>query len=224
MIDSIVGDGPRDGRVEVSKTDVFSHRRPWRPSPRLSRHPLIGRYVLADDFFMPRRGRGRPPQITDAELVCSAVAQVLFDCPGDRRFLAFARLAPGAAVSVPAQAARLQQARRGAAPIIVRLLNMRCSSRVVRRPGVAVGCNTDPVRAVARDRAPIELPGYAAYGCSRSHSRHYWRFRLMLVCAPDGMPIGFELAAAKVTERKIAAEIPERLPVAGDARSSPTRS
>jgi hypothetical protein len=60
-----------------------------------------------------------------------------------------------------------------------------------------------------------ELAGYAAYGWSRSHSRHYWGFRLVLVCAPDGMPIGFELAAANVSERKVAAEILERLPLRG---------
>jgi hypothetical protein len=47
---------------------------------------LIGLYVLAEEFFSDRRGPGRPPKITDAELVCLAVARVLLDCPGDRRF------------------------------------------------------------------------------------------------------------------------------------------
>jgi hypothetical protein len=37
----------------------------------------------------------------------------------------------------------------------------------------------------------------------------------MRVCAPDGMPIGFELAAANVSERNVAAEILERLPLCG---------
>jgi hypothetical protein len=41
---------------------------------------LIGLYVLADEFFTDRRGPGRPRKITDAELVCLAVAQVLLDC------------------------------------------------------------------------------------------------------------------------------------------------
>ena len=42
---------------------------------------LIGLYVLADEFFIDRRGPGRPRKITDAELVCLAVAQVLLDSP-----------------------------------------------------------------------------------------------------------------------------------------------
>ncbi len=51
---------------------------------------LIGLYVLADDLLEPRSGPGRPVKLTDAELVCLAVAQVLLDVRGDRKFLAFA--------------------------------------------------------------------------------------------------------------------------------------
>jgi len=60
-----------------------------------------------------------------------------------------------------------------------------------------------------------ELAGYAAYGDCRSQHRYFWGFRLILVCAPDGMPIGFDLVAANVSERQAAAEILERLPLAG---------
>jgi hypothetical protein len=42
---------------------------------------LIGPYVLADEFFIDRRGPGRPRKITDAELVCLAVAQVTVGLP-----------------------------------------------------------------------------------------------------------------------------------------------
>jgi hypothetical protein len=45
---------------------------------------LTALYVLADDF-LPRRPRARRrPQITHAELVCLAVAQILLDCPSER--------------------------------------------------------------------------------------------------------------------------------------------
>jgi len=59
------------------------------------------------------------------------------------------------------------------------------------------------------------LAGHAAYGYCRSHSRFFWGFRLFLLCSPDGMPIGFELAAANVPERRAAAEILERVSVEG---------
>ncbi len=45
-------------------------------------------YVLVDDLLP--RGRRRP-RISDSELICLAVAQVLLDCPNERRFLRLAR-------------------------------------------------------------------------------------------------------------------------------------
>ena len=51
---------------------------------------LTALYVLADDFLPKRSGPGRRPRISDAELVCLAVAQVFLDCPKERRFLRFA--------------------------------------------------------------------------------------------------------------------------------------
>ncbi len=46
-----------------------------------------------------------------------------------------------------------------------------------------------------------EFAGHAAYGYCASHSRYFWGFRLYLLCAADGMPIAFELAAANASER-----------------------
>ena len=52
---------------------------------------IIGLYVQIDDFLGPRhRGPGRPPKLTDAELITLAVAQVLLAMPNDRQFLALA--------------------------------------------------------------------------------------------------------------------------------------
>ena len=60
-----------------------------------------------------------------------------------------------------------------------------------------------------------EFAGSAGYGYCRSHSRWFWGFRLYLITAADGMPIGFELAAANIGERVVAAEMLGRVPVAG---------
>ena len=53
---------------------------------------LISLYVLIDDLLPTRRRRfGRPVRISDNELICLAIAQVLLDCPNERRFLRLAR-------------------------------------------------------------------------------------------------------------------------------------
>jgi hypothetical protein len=50
-----------------------------------------------------------------------------------------------------------------------------------------------------------EFAGLAAYGWCAAHSRHFWGFKLYLLCAPDGMPIAFELAPANIGEREVVA-------------------
>jgi len=177
---------------------------------------LIGLYVLADDFFAPRRGPGRPPRITDAELVCLAVAQMLLDCPGDRRFLAIARYRLGHLFPYLPKQPGYNKRVRALAPQIVRLLNLIAFESPSFCDGLWLLDGTPVPCGQSRETARrSELAGYAAYGWSRSHSRFYWGFRLVLVCAPDGMPVGFELAAANASERQVAAEILERLPLAG---------
>jgi hypothetical protein len=177
---------------------------------------LIGLYVLADDLLEPRKGAGRPPKLTDAELICLAVAQVLLDVPGDRRFLALARWRLGHLFPYLPQQPGYNKRVRALAPQIVRLLNV----VVFESPsfcdglwlldGAPVPCGAS--RETARRS---ELAGHAADGYCRSQHRFFWGFRLMLVCAPGGMPIGFDLLAANVPERQAAAEILQRLPLAG---------
>ena len=80
-------------RLRAPKLAVFTHRRPRRPRcPPLSTPSSSDFMSQIDDFLGPRhRGAGRPPKLTDAELITLAVAQVLFGMPNDRQFLALAR-------------------------------------------------------------------------------------------------------------------------------------
>jgi hypothetical protein len=44
---------------------------------------LTALYVVIDKFLPARRGPGRRPVLTDAEVICLAIAQVLLDCPSE---------------------------------------------------------------------------------------------------------------------------------------------
>ena len=48
---------------------------------------VIALYVTIDELLEPRRGPGHPPKLSDAELVCLAVAQVLLGYRSERRWL-----------------------------------------------------------------------------------------------------------------------------------------
>lgn len=172
---------------------------------------LISLYVLVDDLLPARRRRGRPPRISDSELICLAVAQVLLDCPNETRFLRLARQRLGHLFPyIPCQSGFNKRLRRLAPQLIeaVRLLARLSPSfcdrlRLLDSTPVPCAASRETVHRSA-------LAGIGGYGYCRSHSRWFWGFRLYLLCSPDGLPIGFELAPANAPERVVAAELLER--------------
>jgi hypothetical protein len=76
----------------VPKIGVLTHDRPLGPAVLADLDTLVtALYVESTDRIIPtlrpRRGPGRPPQVTDAELVCLAVAQVLLGHHDERHWL-----------------------------------------------------------------------------------------------------------------------------------------
>jgi hypothetical protein len=177
---------------------------------------LTALYVLADDL-LPRRPRARRrPRITDAELVCLAVAQILLDIPSERRFLRFAATRLAHLFPYLPKQPGYNKRMRALAPQIVRLLNAIVFSspsfhdkiRLLDSTPVPCGASRETVKR-------SDFAGYAAYGWCASHNRHFWGFRLYLLCASDGMPIAFELAPANAPERQVAAEMLARIELDG---------
>jgi hypothetical protein len=52
---------------------------------------LTALYCFTDDMFITARQPGQPKQLTDAELVCLAVTQVLLNRPSEAAWLRYAR-------------------------------------------------------------------------------------------------------------------------------------
>jgi Transposase DDE domain len=177
---------------------------------------LTALYVRVDDLLPKRRGPGRPPRITDAELIALAVAQMFLGIPNDRKFLALAQWRLGHLFGyLPKQPGYNKRLRSLAATI----------ARVITHLAVTSPSFCDNLRLLDSTPVPCgqsretarrsELAGHAGYGWCKSHSRYFWGFRLYLLCAADGMPIAFELAPANVAERVVAAEMLERVDLDG---------
>jgi Transposase DDE domain len=180
---------------------------------------VIALYVRIDDFLLalpPRTRTGRPPQITDSELICLAIAQMFLGIPDDRRFLAvagyrLAHLFP----YLPKQPAYNKRLR-ALGPRIAQVIAHLAASSHSFGDGLRLLDSTPVPCGQSRETARrSELAGYASYGWCKSHSRYFWGFRLFLLCAPDGMPIAFELAPANAPERQVAAEMLERVALEG---------
>jgi hypothetical protein len=165
-------------------------------------------YVRVDDFLPKREGPGRPPRITDAELIALAVAQMFLGVPNDRRFLALARWRLGHLFTYLPQQPGYNKRLRKLAPTIARVITHLAVNSPSFCDNLRLLDSTPVPCGQSRETARrSELAGHAAYGWCKSHSRYFWGFRLYLLCAPDGMPIAFELAPANAPEREVAAEM-----------------
>jgi len=148
---------------------------------------LTATYVLVDDFLPKRRGPGRPPRITDAELITLAIAQVFMGLPNDRQFLALAGYRLSHLFAYLPRQSGYNKRLRALTPQIERAINYLafCSPgwcdqlRLLDSTPVPCAASRETVRR-------SEFAGIAAYGYCRSHSRYFWGFRLYLLCASDG--------------------------------------
>jgi hypothetical protein len=189
----------------VSKIGVSTHVRTLEPVVIADLDTLLtALYVELTDRIIPsrgtpRRGPGRPPVLSDAELVCLAVAQVLLRCDDERRWL---RVAPGRVghlfPRLPGQSAYNARLR-DAAPLMeaaLRWLARRTPSAAERlrlMDGTPVRCGASRATAVRSG-----LAGAASYGHDASHHCFFWGAKLMLAATADGVITAFGLASPKL--------------------------
>jgi hypothetical protein len=166
---------------------------------------VIALYVTVDELLEPRRGPGRRPKLSDAELTCLAVAQVLLGYHSERRWLrAVAHRLGHLFPYVCGQAAYNRRLRR-AGPLVAAVLRavaVACPSwgdqwRLLDATPVPCGASRETVKR-------SDLAGWAGYGYDASHHRFYWGLKLYLLACPDGLPVAWCLANPSHGERGVA--------------------
>jgi hypothetical protein len=213
----------------VPRIGVFTHVRPWEVVVIADLDTLlIALYVELTDRVIPargpcRRGPGRPLEVTDAELVCLAVAQVLLRYHDERHWLRAAPHRVGHLFPRLLSQSEYNQRLKDLAPLMEAALRWLAaqtpgSAELLRLlDGTPVGCGQSPITARRSN-----LFGYAGYGYEPSHSRYYWGVKLMLICTAEGTVTGFGLANPKLVGereavRQLLAAQPANRPPAGSA-------
>ena len=187
----------------------------WEARARLSRRPrhrTVGHHRRAAG---PTPGPGRPPKLSDAELVCLAVAQVLLGARSERHWLRFVRDRLGHLFPYgPGQAGDNKRLRAAGHHLSLASATWPWP----RRRGAmvpAAGRHPAAVWRLQRDVKRSALWPHAGYGYDRSHSRWYWGFQLYLLCAPDGRPITWCLATPSLASASRPGVVGRRRPPAG---------
>ncbi|MGP5699047.1 IS982 family transposase [Glutamicibacter arilaitensis] len=165
-------------------------------------------YVFITDHVIPtlptRPCRGRRQLLTDAELLCLAVAQhLLHGDASESRWIRYARThLTGMFPHIPQQSGYNKRIR-AAAPLVSCTLTVLAKDvptwndvlRLLDSTPVPCGQSRETVKR-------SNLAGQAGYGYCASHSRYFWGFRLYLISTPDGMPVIWGVANPKIGERE----------------------
>jgi hypothetical protein len=208
----------------VPKIGVLIHVRPLGPAVIADLDTLLtALYVEVTDRIIPAlrpcRGPGRPPQVTDAELVCLAVAQVLLRYNDEHHWLRAAPARVGHLFPRLLSQSEYNRRLRGAADLLEASLrwlatHTPATAELLRLvDGTPVPCGTSRTTARRSD-----LFGYAGYGRDTSHHRFYWGANLLLVVTCEGTTTGFGLANPKLVGERQALlrllELPANRPAA----------
>jgi hypothetical protein len=166
---------------------------------------VIALYVTIDELLEPRRGPGRPPRLSDAELVCLAVAQVLLGYDSERRWLRAVHGRLGHLFPyVCGQAAYNRRLRRAAPLVAVVLHAVAVASPSWCDQWRLLDATPVPCGQSRQTRQRSALAGHAGYGDDPSHSRWYWGLKLYVLASPDGVPVAWCLATPGQGEREVA--------------------
>jgi Transposase DDE domain len=179
---------------------------------------LIAVYCAACALFPAdrRRRRGRPQRISDNELLPLMVAQMLLQCASDRVFLRRARRRLGHLFPYLPSQPRYNERCRALAPKLLLLWKAIAAETLGAGDDLRL-LDTTPLPAgqsIATTRTS-ELAPFAGFGYCPAHSRRYWGFKLVLLGAPDGTIIDFDLVAANAPERQAALALLQANPIQG---------
>jgi hypothetical protein len=160
---------------------------------------VIAAYVFADSLSIPRSGPAG--KATDSELIALSVAQAVLGISSDRQFLGMVRrLLPGWFGDLPGQSQfnrRLRRLTPQMTTVQMMLAELVAEGRVRLVDGTLISCANYPGCA-----SKSHFAGDAAYGYCASKSQFLWGMRLVLICDPKGVPVGYDLVGPKTGEER----------------------
>ena len=148
-------------------------------------------YVKIDDELAGPRWLGRPPVLTDSELVCLAAAQALLGFTSEAHWLRYARKHLACMFPYLPQQSGYNKRLRAALGLVKRVIRMLARSSDFWLDSCWIADSTPVPCGMSRPTVQrSDLAGWAGDGDRASHSRFFWGLRLYLARhTPAGMPV-----------------------------------
>ncbi|MBR7828973.1 IS982 family transposase [Actinospica sp. MGRD01-02] len=152
---------------------------------------------------MPSLGFARPalgaaPHVTDAELVCLAVAQAHLGYGSERRWLRAAPKLVGHLFPRLLSQPKYNRRLRALSALMLQAMRYLAEHTATSFDVVRLMDSTKIICGMSRETVKrSNLFGYCGYGYDASHSLYFWGMRLLLLVTADGLVTGFALFSPK---------------------------
>jgi hypothetical protein len=181
---------------------------------------LIAVYCAACSLFPadpePKPRRGRPRLISDNELICLMVAQMLLGVPSERRFLPIAGWRLSHLFSrLPAQTTYNDRCRQLAPKLVTLWRAIACELPGFHDTLLLLDTTPLPCGQSTATVNRSQLAPWCGFGYSPAHTRWFWGMRLVLLSGPDGAIVDFDLVPADTPEREAGLALLQRQPLRG---------
>lgn len=171
---------------------------------------VVAAYTFADEYRVPFT-YGRPPLVSDAELVALSVAQAAMGTSSDRQFLGLVkRVLPGWFPHLPDQS-QYNRRLRGLVELMSivqqRLASWLDTGGARLADGTALAVASYPG---CQERS--HLRDFARYGYAKSRHCYIWGVRLVLLTDERGCPLGYTVVPANEKEYEPLADLLSGVP------------
>lgn len=166
---------------------------------------VVAAYLFADEYAVPFT-YGRPPLISNAELVALAVGQAAIGLSSDRQFLGLVpRVLPGWFPHLPDQS-QYNRRLRGLIGLMSHVQER--LARLLDVGGIRLADGTAlSVAGYSGCERRSHFAGFARYGYAKSQHRFIWGVRLVLLTDERGLPLGYTVVPANEHEREPLADL-----------------
>ena len=169
---------------------------------------LIALYVALTDCIVPSLKSapdrpGRQAEVTDAEIVCIAVAQAHLRFENERKWHRAAPKLIGHLFPRLLSQSQYNVRVRGLADVMQHAVFWLATAGPSSRDGVRLIDGTKVICGMSSTTARhSNLFGYCGYGYDKSHSMYFWGCKLLLEVTADGLVTGFILVNPKLVDER----------------------
>lgn len=175
-------------------------------------------YVMVDDWYQEKGHTyltskvGRKPRFSDSEVMTLMIAEDYIPYPGETQYLGYIRANHGELFPDLLDQSQFNRRARGLRYMVEALRwDWLMALGIDQNQTYLIDTKPLPVVGYKRSKSRSYFRGSADFGFCASRNLNYFGYKLVMVTTLDGIPVVYDLVAAKTEERQAAEAVIDRI-------------